>query len=323
MPEPPHPPHPPSPRELRARAERQSRRAQTPRERPARGFYLLRHWRGQVDLATAVILGAALIWGLFTLLRYAQGRVDITERPTLAAVLWLAEVAVLLIGSIWWGTGVFRAAARHRDQGGSSLAAFVAAAAGIAAFGWAGLFWMKSARHHAPEIWAIASGELKPARISVDAARREIVLEGDLEFGSKQALGAALDRHPEVRTVRLESRGGRAAEGLRIGQMLAARGLDTRVTGECSSACVTAFAGGTHRWIARNARLGLHSAGGINVTADDIARVNEEHDRFIYDRGVNWRVLEKGQAVAADSIWFPESVTLLASGLATDYDPAR
>jgi hypothetical protein len=317
------PPHPPSPRQLRERALRRAQRLSAGAARPARGVYPLRHWRGEVGLAMTVIGGAALLWGAFTLLRYVHGQVDITERPTVAAVLWLAEVTVLLVGSLWWGVGVFRAAARHREQGGSPLVAWVAAAAGAAAFGWAGLFWMQSARHHAPEIWAIASGELKPAQITVDAAAREIVVEGDLEFGSKQALRTALERHPELRTVRLESRGGRAIEGLRIGQMLAERGLDTRVTGECSSACVTAFAGGTRRLIARNARLGLHSAGGINVTADEVARVNQEHDRFIYDRGVNWRVLDRGQAVAADSIWFPESVTLLASGLATDYDGSR
>ncbi|MFN7888038.1 MAG: hypothetical protein ACK5OR_04535 [Betaproteobacteria bacterium] len=314
-------PHPPSPRQLRERARPM---AAAPRKsaaaRPRRGYWR-RHWRGELHLGTTVIVGAAIVWAAFSALRWGQARVDITESPELSAGLWLAEVATLMLGAVWWGIGVARAAAAHREQGGSSLVSMLAAAVGVAACGWAAMVWFQSARHHAPEVWAIASGKAAPAQVTVDAARGEAVLVGDLEFGSKRALRRVLDAHPELRWVRLESRGGRALEGLRIGQLIAERGLDTVVSGECSSACVTAFAGGSRRWIARNARLGLHSAGGA-VSAEEIARVNAEHDAFMRERGVAWRVLEKGQAVAADSIWFPEPVTLLASGLATDYAPA-
>lgn len=316
----PRPPHPPSPRQLRqeVRPKRESRKAAA--SAPRRG-YLRRHWRGELHLGIAVIVGAALVWLAFSALRWAQARIDITDHPELSAALWIAEVATLMLGAIWWGVGVARAAVTHSARGGSSVVSMLAAAVGVAACGWAALVWIQSARHHAPEVWAIASGKAAPAQATVDAARGEVVLVGDLEFGSKRALRRVLDAHPELRWVRLESRGGRALEGLRIGQLIAERGLDTVVTGECSSACVTAFAGGTRRLIARNARLGLHSAGGA-VSAEEIARVNAEHDAFMRDRGVAWRVLDKGQAVAADSIWYPEPVTLLASGLATDYAPA-
>ena len=49
------------------------------------------------------------------------------------------------------------------------------------------------------------------------------------------------------------------------------RNKDTLVTGECSSACITAFAGGARRSIARDARLGMHSAGGRGVSAAMLA----------------------------------------------------
>jgi hypothetical protein len=118
--------------------------------------------------------------------------------------------------------------------------------------------------------------------------------------------------------VQLESRGGRVAEGLALGMLLRDRGVDTLVSGECSSACVTAFAGGARRMITPGARLGLHSAGGRGATAGAVEAANRRSDDFIAGRGVDWRVLEKGAGVAHDSIWFPAAGVLLASNLATE-----
>jgi hypothetical protein len=190
---------------------------------------------------------------------------------------------------------------------------------GLGAFFWAGAFWMQSARHVWPDVWATLSGDAKPAAVQVNPAKGELSVSGDLEFGTTRAVRAALDADRSLRTVRLESRGGRVAEGLALGRLLVDRNVDTLVTGECSSACVTAFAGGVRRLITPQARIGLHSAGGKGVSAENVAAANRSSDTFIANRGVDWSVLEKGAAVAHDSIWFPPPYVLLASGLATEY----
>ncbi|HZA96441.1 MAG TPA: hypothetical protein VE421_09920, partial [Burkholderiaceae bacterium] len=120
------------------------------------------------------------------------------------------------------------------------------------------------------------------------------------------------------RIVRLESPGGRVAEGLALGTLLRDRNIDTFVNGECSSACVTAFAGGARRIIGGHARLGLHSAGGAGFSADAVASANRRSDEFIAARGVDQRVLQTGASVANDQIWFPPAQVLLNSGLATE-----
>lgn len=283
--------------------------------------WLLRHWRGELPLAMALIASGALVWLAVQGLDAAQRAITLTEHPAASSALWLIEVALLVVGALWWGVGVARAAIEHANAGGSMPVALLAGATGLGAFAWVGMFWWQSARHVAPDVWAIVNGTLKPAQVQVEAGGASATLDGDLEFGSMRALRAALDANPAVKRVKLESRGGRVSEGLALGRLIAARNLDTLVTGECSSACVTAFAGGRARLITPKARIGLHSAGGAGAGAQGVAQANRVSDEFIASRGVDLRVLDKGAAVANDSIWFPEPYVLLASGLATDYAP--
>lgn len=314
-------PHPPSPRQQRAEALRHDDARPRPQPGPRHG-YLRRHWRGELPLAAAVIVSAALVWGLVQLVELVSRRFPLTEDPYVASTLWLLEVALMIAGVLWWGVGVQRAAIRSVDHGGSMLVAALSGLVGVGAFAWVALFWMQSARHVFPDVWATLNGTAVPAVVELEAPAR-LVVSGDLEFGTTRAVKAALDAKQGVQVVRLESRGGRVAEGLALGRLLRDRGLTTLVSGECSSACVTAFAGGERRVITPNARLGLHSAGGGGSNAASIGEANRRSDEFIASRGVDWRVLEMGAAVAHDAIWFPARAVLLASNLATDQIAGR
>lgn len=310
------PPHPPSPRALRAAAAVASARSSTAPPPAPRAGYLRRHWRGELPLIAAVTVSTALVWGLVQAVRLAARFFPNTESPQAAALLWLAEVAVLVVGVAWWGMGVQRAALRSADRGGSPVVAVLTGVAGFGAFIWIGLFWLNSARHVWPEVKATLTGELQPAAVTLTHPDR-LAVQGDLEFGTMRAVREALAVHPAVRTVHLESRGGRVAEGLALGQLIAERNLDTLVTGECSSACATAFAGGTRRLIGPAAHIGLHSAGGHGVGLAQVDAANRRSDDFMAARGVDARVLARGAATAHDAIWFPTHAELLASALAT------
>jgi len=310
------PAHPPSPRKQLANTERFRRKHM--RSRTRRVGYLRQHWRGDLPLAVAVIVSSALIWGCVELIGYGSRRVPITDYPIGSSLLWLLEVAVLILGALWWGTGVQRSAIESVDRGGSMPVAVLTGVVGIGAFVWVGAFWFQSARYVMPEVWSTLIGSSPPATAQLDARSNQIVVQGALEFGSTRALRAVLDENPSVRIVRLESRGGRVAEGLALGTLLRDRNIDTFVIGECSSACVTAFAGGARRIIGRDARLGLHSAGGAGFSADVVASANRRSDKFIAAGGVDQRVLETGASIANDQIWFPSREVLINSGLATE-----
>src|SRR5207237_1197076 len=102
---------------------------------------------------------------------------------------------------------------------------------------WWGTGVMRSAARH------VSRGGSAPGAVP------RLLVSGPLEFGTTLAVRAALDVNREIATIHLESRGGRAAEGLALGRLFLDRNKNTLVTGECSSACVTAFAGGARRSI--------------------------------------------------------------------------
>jgi len=310
------PAHPPSPRKHLANSGRF--RAKHWSQQRHRVGYLRQHWRGDLPLAAAVIVSAALVWAAVQAIAFASRQVPITDYPVGSSLLWLFEVLVLIVGALWWGTGVQRSAIESVDRGGSMPVAALTGIVGLGAFVWVAMFWFQSARYVMPEVWATLIGSSPPATVQLDTRSNQLVLEGGLEFGSTRAVRDALDANPNVRIVRLESRGGRVAEGLALGTLLRDRSVDTFVNGECSSACVTAFAGGARRIIGNGARVGLHSAGGAGFSADTVASANRRSDQFIAARGVDQRVLEKGAAIANDQIWFPSSQVLLSSGLATE-----
>ena len=324
MPSPPNTltPHPPSPRQVRYQQSRPvdgAARRPGPVVRPSLNYFAL-HWNGRLPLLVAIAASAALLWAVAQGLRLAQERFPLTVAPKLSAGLWLMEVAVLVLGVLWWGRGVQQSAIRHVDRGGSPLVALLAGVLGLGAFFWVGAFWWLSARHVAPDVWDTLTGDTSPAHVAL-LDPHIVQVQGNLEFGTTRALRGALEQAPQVRAVQLDSRGGRVLEGLALGRLLHERGLDTIVTAECSSACVTAFAGGTRRLIGPKARLGLHSAGGGGSTAAGVARANADSDAFMAGQGVDWRVLDKGAAVAHDDIWFPEHSVLLGAGLATERVP--
>jgi ATP-dependent protease ClpP protease subunit len=310
------PPHPPSPRKQLKNAERFRARHMSQRSR--RVGYVRQHWRGDLPLAVAVICSAGLLWGLVQAIGFASRQLPITEYPIAASLLWLLEVAVLIVGALWWGTGVQRSAIESVDRGGSMLVAVLTGVVGLGAFVWVCAFWFQSARYVMPEVWSTLIGSSPAASVQLDPRADQIVLQGALEFGSTRAMREVLDANPNVRIVRLDSRGGRVAEGLALGTLLRDRNVDTFVHAECSSACATAFAGGARRVIGPHARIGLHSAGGAGFSADVIASANKRSDEFIAARGVDQRVLQQGAAVANDQIWFPSPQVLLSSGLATE-----
>lgn len=310
------PPHPPSPRKQLKNAERF--REKHVRGRSRRVGYLRQHWRGDLPLAAAVIVSALLVWGAVQAIGFASRQVPITDYPIGSSLLWLLEVAVLIVGALWWGTGVQRSAIESVDRGGSMPVALLTGIVGLGAFVWVGMFWFQSARYVMPEVWSTLIGSSPPAAVQLEPRSNQIVLQGGLEFGTTRAVREALDAHPEVQVVRLQSKGGRVAEGLALGTLLRDRNLDTLVEGECSSACVTAFAGGARRILGQNAAIGMHSAGGAGFSADVVASANRRSDEFIAARGVDHRMLEQGAAIANDQIWFPSPQLLLSSGLATE-----
>lgn len=86
-------------------------------------------------------------------------------------------------------------------------------------------------------------------------------LGGGISRALPSALDAILDRHPQVRTVLLDSPGGEIFGGLSTAELIRRRGLNTMVpfNSDCASACVILLAAGVERRVAPGTKVGVHA----------------------------------------------------------------
>ncbi|QNA88666.1 hypothetical protein G4G28_09535 [Massilia sp. Dwa41.01b] len=181
-----------------------------------------------------------------------------------------AAVLVILLWYPFWAfmaRGAWVSAGKHAARGGSSgwaAAARVAVVLGLVFQ----LFSVPESLRNLRDHWSQTGGQQPgPAPsffLSTDG--RTLSLHGGINDGIAAQLEAALARAPVVTTLMLASNGGWTYEGQKLGRLIAARGLNTHVETECSSACTLAYLAGK----VRSAREGAHRA--FTVSAQATAR---------------------------------------------------
>jgi hypothetical protein len=120
-----------------------------------------------------------------------------------------------------------------------------------------------------------------------------------------------------VKTVRLNSLGGRLLEAQKMSDLIKARRLSTLVERDCLSACTIVFLGGTDRAVMTNGRLGFHQPAFRGMTASDrrLAIANEE--RRLQAFGLSRDFAERANRAEPSSMWFPDKNELIREHVAT------
>src|SRR5262249_13290303 len=86
----------------------------------------------------------------------------------------------------------------------------------------------------------------------------EIELAGGMHFGTAADLRTLLDATTGVRTIDLDSLGGRVAEAEHVRDLIRERHLATYTAAYCASACTVAYMGGSPRYLGPGGKLGFH-----------------------------------------------------------------
>lgn len=144
-------------------------------------------------------------------------------------------------------------------------------------------------------------------------------IDGEFADGTAERLAALLRAHPEIRILELTSEGGYVDEGVEIGMLAVRHGLVTYVPDYCISACTLAFARGSERLAAPEAKLGFHGPcdpcePGAEVQVDPAA----ERQAYL-DAGVAADFVEAALAVPPADIWFPPPDRLIQARLVTRF----
>ena len=139
-----------------------------------------------------------------------------------------------------------------------------------------------------------------------------ILVYGFLTSSVARQLNQALSSDRRIKTVQLESMGGRLATGIKIGEIVRNRKLNTLVVNTCISACALAFMGGYRRLIGRGAVLGFHGALFVRV-------LDKGENKRLRDLVVKYGASEQFAAMAfnSDVVWYPTVEQLRSNNVIT------
>jgi hypothetical protein len=230
----------------------------------------------------------------------------IARLQTLGAVL-LIGVGAVIMRFLWAatrsadgsGVGVWRGALRVAGIGSLFLLTVTTVAVVI----------------NARELFAMARGTdpLGSAEILLLPGGSELEVRGILGVGVASQFARALAEHPQVRTIHLNSPGGREREGVVMANLIKSGRLGTYTATGCYSACVLAFVAGSPRVLNPDARLGLHSVSGDGTDPFYIARVNASYRQNLRTMGVSESFVRQATSAPASEVWIPEPAELLSN----------
>ena len=163
--------------------------------------------------------------------------------------------------------------------------------------------------------------------------------EAEITDDDVDRLKEMLRQHPDVMALKLNSGGGGVFAGNEMARVVIDYGLDTVVSGECSSACATIFLGGAARRMERGSKIGFHqrqwSEGSMRKYFERWRKeekwdtpftfaswVYEDTQGEIYDelmyivgRGVDAEFAIQTKRVGADDQWFPSRDEMTKAGV--------
>ena len=280
-----------------------------------------RHWRGELSLPRSYWINY-LVLGSCAGLSFGVLGAAINHRAVEQPVRWLISLGLtwsaIILFTIWGAVGVWRAATTYRRSGKR----FWGATAKVTiALGALNLVYsiVAVAIPQAYGIAEIVAGDDLLASHQFKVLNNGAMLDfsGGISFGTAKEFETMLKAMDNVRTVRLNSNGGRIAEAQKISDLIRARGLSTYVTHQCVSACTIIFLGGKQRSLHASARLGFHQPYFRGMTANEqrlaIAREQARLQKF----GLSNAFAERANAENPSGMWYPEHSELLREQVVT------
>lgn len=293
--------------------------------RPPKVNYFVRHWRGELSLATSYWVNG-LLAGIFTVAAVAALTTLILRIRSnhVALMVAVSMWGVVLVVTLWQLVGIWRSASRPGADGKTSRWAGLAKVGVVAGllrtaleFGQQGVPMLTAAARQGT--WLQDNGRWE---IRVKSDRTEVEFSGGIGRGFAADLEAALAANPDVRLVHLNlGKGGLLAEADRAFGSIRKRGLPTYVAFECNSACTHVFLAGRQRFLEQGARLGFHAPSSPFLLGREAKSAVEDERRFLVAAGVTPAFAARAVGTPHDAMWYPTSEELLDGGVVTRVIP--
>ncbi|WP_267226669.1 hypothetical protein [Dyella silvae] len=284
-----------------------------------RSPYIVAHWRGEFPIWQSFWVGGALVGIALLIIETALLEWLKAHHLSLTSMLVLASVyaAARLTISVWQVVGILRSAA-------------------LSASGWAvpvnilmvlailGLVGSLPARIH--ELQALSHGATAQRRLSnftlvPDPIAHAIVVKGNVGVGYADAVVEALNAHPDIHRLVLDSLGGDVDNAMQLHDYLAAHpGITAEVDHACVSACTVVFTGASERVVSVHGTLGFHQMHSMIDSRVSNDYVDNEQQRFksiLTTLGASPDFVRLAFAKQGDEFYSPDATALFANHIIT------
>jgi hypothetical protein len=298
-----------------------------PLPKPQPQNYLARHWRGELSLPVSYWLNGVL-GGIVIGAAIAAFATVITLQNNAQPLLWLIAIGAIwlcvLLFTTWQAVGVWRSATRYKRGGRRFWGAAAKTMVVIGALQSAASFATVGAPQLAG-IFEIVTGdaEVGPHQFHILANGQMLEFSGGITFGVAKEMEGFLDAMGGVKTVRLDSIGGRILEAQKMSDLVKARGLSTFVVKDCVSACTIVFLGGRERYLASTARLGFHQPTFAGMTMSERRGTIAEEVQRLQRFGLSKAFAERANNATPSGMWYPDKDELLREHVVTRVIPSN
>ncbi len=276
----------------------------------------LKFWRGefslQLALRTAAAAGTVIGLSLASLAAFLDLQDPAVEFP------WGVTMLALSMGTIIpLSVGTWRSAEHHVERGGEqrlATSARILVAIGalmtvilgaLAAFPGRSEFSFRHSRTHGASTF----------RLTLSEDGRCLLFNGTLGPGAAESLERALQRNPELKTLRLNSTGGSLGEAAAMAELVTACDLTTTVREVCLGAAALVFIAGTERILEPGARVGFTCPNFDELASSRRDELEEKVVGIFREAGVKKDFAI--QALSNESTWFPSITELREAGVIT------
>lgn len=283
--------------------------------------YFMRHWRGELTLPVSYWVNGTLLAGIgmFIILMLVNMMGSSGYSLRVIAMVSLAVMSLAVAVTIWSLVGIWRSANLHVSRGGASGWASTAKVMVFLGF----LTQVGNLNSHiipqVKEFGLIAVGKDPIGKISIKIAAdgQSMVIFGMLGEGSAEEVKQILDSAPGVKTLVLNSAGGRLLEAENIAQFVRTRGLNTYVEDMCASACTYVFLAGKDRAATPNAKIGFHQPSFPGL--DETTRQQSTQSMLETYRaaGLPEAFIQHVNTTQATDMWYPSRDELITANVIT------
>ena len=236
--------------------------------------------------------------GSISLLVFGSGELRLGQLILSGIISGIAALFAL------WQIALILSAAWRAERSAGALATMALSLLAITGIGYAITFKAVPQFEELASIY-LGDRDLSDFVVLVTATGLALHIEGPLGTGVSKSARLLLDEHRTIRTVLLNSPGGRIGEGQDLFDMIRQRKLNTHVVGECHSACTIAFLGGAERTISPDGVLGFHQGGFPGMNAAEMRDANLNHERFLIRAGVSREFAARALKTPHNDIWVP------------------